>query len=458
MAKADTVYSLFGMKSPQQVAREQMLSSQKLLQSQTDPYARLGTALGMGLGRMFGGANKEMATAIAGDKAYKETTSKLSDFEKEAEAEAESRGLPKLTEPQILDRKASDLELLADKFLQAGQPSNVVENMKNQALQLRMTAAQKQRELVEFDQKTQKFDMDMQVGQARLDDLSKKGKLTSKDLAELQLKSTPESYQAWLQGTGTLVPNPRALSNPQIPDAIEIWEYMQNLPSDEARQEFLLSTRSAGAYIKDAGNALVFMNPLNPSQEVGRIQKGLPPQDEPAVRGQQEAAKTAGRELTESQLNAGGQLDSLNRFTKIVNDVRKHPGKERGTGWGAKTPDITPQASAFTKKVQQLKDNAFLNQIPILKGMGALSNAEGDALRASFSYIDQVLPTAEFDAELTNIQNIIGTIENRIKNKQFLTVEEVLQRPYRGDGATQARNGVRTGTTSSGVPYTVEEE
>ena len=63
MAKADTVYSLFGMKSPQQVAREQMLSSQKLLQSQTDPYARLGTALGVGLGRMFGGANTELEKA-----------------------------------------------------------------------------------------------------------------------------------------------------------------------------------------------------------------------------------------------------------------------------------------------------------------------------------------------------------------------------------------------------------
>lgn len=63
MAKADTVYSLFGMKSPQQVAREQMLASQKLLQAQQDPYARLGTALGMGLGRMFGGANTELEKA-----------------------------------------------------------------------------------------------------------------------------------------------------------------------------------------------------------------------------------------------------------------------------------------------------------------------------------------------------------------------------------------------------------
>ena len=60
MAKADTVYSLFGMKSPQQVAREQMLASQTLLQSQRDPYARLGTALGLGLSRMFGGTSPEM--------------------------------------------------------------------------------------------------------------------------------------------------------------------------------------------------------------------------------------------------------------------------------------------------------------------------------------------------------------------------------------------------------------
>ena len=122
-------------------------------------------------------------------------------------------------------------------------------------------------------------------------------------------------------------------------------------------------------------------------------------------------------------------------------------------------PSVQPQAKAFDLKVTQLKDNAFLNQIPQLKGMGALSNAEGDALRASFTYLNTLLPTTEFDAELDNIDSIIRTMRNRLNTKKFLTPEEVINRPYQADGATTARTGnVRTGTTSTGVSYQEEEE
>jgi len=59
MAKADTVYSLFGMKTPQQVARERIAEQQKYIFSQQDPFARAGSAIGVGLARLFGGPSAE---------------------------------------------------------------------------------------------------------------------------------------------------------------------------------------------------------------------------------------------------------------------------------------------------------------------------------------------------------------------------------------------------------------
>lgn len=59
MAKGDTVYSLFGMKTPQQVAQERLAEQQKFIFSQQDPYQRAGAALGIGLRRLFGGKSAE---------------------------------------------------------------------------------------------------------------------------------------------------------------------------------------------------------------------------------------------------------------------------------------------------------------------------------------------------------------------------------------------------------------
>ena len=59
MAKADSVYSLFGMKTPDQVARERLAEQQKFIFSQQDPYQRAGAAIGIGLNRLFGGPSAE---------------------------------------------------------------------------------------------------------------------------------------------------------------------------------------------------------------------------------------------------------------------------------------------------------------------------------------------------------------------------------------------------------------
>jgi|DEB0MinimDraft_6_1074348.scaffolds.fasta_scaffold01324_5 hypothetical protein len=67
MAKADTVYSMFGMETPQQVAARRLKEQTTLMsQYQRDPFQSAGAAIGLGLMRLFGPEDQQMARAIQG--------------------------------------------------------------------------------------------------------------------------------------------------------------------------------------------------------------------------------------------------------------------------------------------------------------------------------------------------------------------------------------------------------
>ena len=66
MAKGDTVYSLFGMKTPQQVAAEERERAMKYMTGQRTGYQQAGAGLGLLLGSLFGDS-KEMQRAQQGE-------------------------------------------------------------------------------------------------------------------------------------------------------------------------------------------------------------------------------------------------------------------------------------------------------------------------------------------------------------------------------------------------------
>jgi len=67
MAKADTVYSLFGMETPQQVAARRLKEQTALMAPyQRDPFQSAGAAIGMGLMRLFGPEDQQMARSQRG--------------------------------------------------------------------------------------------------------------------------------------------------------------------------------------------------------------------------------------------------------------------------------------------------------------------------------------------------------------------------------------------------------
>ena len=62
MATRNEVLTLFGA-TPQQIAEKQRREQAAIVLSQQDPYAKVGTAIGVGLGRLFGGKSAEVTEA-----------------------------------------------------------------------------------------------------------------------------------------------------------------------------------------------------------------------------------------------------------------------------------------------------------------------------------------------------------------------------------------------------------
>lgn len=438
MAKADTVYSLFGMKTPQQVAQEQLQRQQAFItRSARDPYQLAGASLGVALGRLFGGPSKEMEQAQEAE----EVMQNFNEFGAEVEKEAAERGMAPLDEVQMLNKRANELDAMADRFSALGQPQDVVQNMSNEALKTRFLALDKQRETQKFERDTAKYELDMQVAKERLEQLQDRDKLTPLQQAEIQLKATPESYQAWLKGEGPLVPNPKMSGD--VNKVIETFEYYINLPPEKQKQ-FLMVKRAVP--IVDTGASVSFRNPADPTQEVLNIPKEIPPAQTPEAKAAVAEAEVTAQAVTKDKLAAPGQIMALDMFDTQLADLAGHPGFQNAFGFGGAQLSSIPGSPAFgaASLLEQVKGSAFLNAIPQMKGLGALSDAEGRAITQSVTRLQQGLAPEEARGEITKMRLLLGQQRSRIENKQFLTPEQVRNMPLSIPQLTQRTAG---GTT-----------
>jgi hypothetical protein len=88
MAKPDSVYSLFGMKTPQQVAAEEYRRAFSL-RTPRDPYQALGQGMGELFGTLFRGESEEMKRAKAGEEIIESTSREFADIQEQERQRAE---------------------------------------------------------------------------------------------------------------------------------------------------------------------------------------------------------------------------------------------------------------------------------------------------------------------------------------------------------------------------------
>ena len=308
-----------------------------------------------------------------------------------------------------------------------------------------MAALSKQREAETFKQTQVKNELDIEYTKARIDELQDKDKLSPAELAEIQLKSTPDSYQKWLKGTGTLVPNPKASSS-KIPAAIQEYEYFTQLPSDEARTNFLNIKRSG--VVRDMGDRFAFFSPTEPGKEVASVKKEIPPEQQPQAVTERKIAEGVGEDISESRVKAPGQLMQMAEYDAQLQDLLENPGSPAIFGFGGETRAGIAGTDAFgaASKLEQVQGSAFLSAVPQMKGLGALSDAEGRAITASVNALKIGLPWEQAQKEIAKVRTLLARGQERIKENQLLTPDQVLNNAL---GLTEER------TTSGGIRYKI---
>ena len=468
MAKPDSIYSMFGMKTPQQVMDEEFARKFKYMQGQRSGYQQAGAGIGLLLGSLFGGKSAQLQQAEDRDQAYSDVERRLAEKERNVQtAEAQSMvqdltpenlGAALRTERRVaerqdpfnqevaeLNKRAERYDLLAEQFSALGQPASYVDGLKNASLQTRMAALSKQREAETFKQTQVKNELDIEYTKARIDELQDKDKLSPAELAEIQLKSTPDSYQKWLKGTGTLVPNPKASSS-KIPAAIQEYEYFTQLPTDEARTNFLNIKRSG--VVRDMGDRFAFFSPTEPGKEVASVKKEIPPEQQPQAVTERKIAEGVGEDISESRVKAPGQLMQMAEYDAQLQDLLENPGSPAIFGFGGETRAGIAGTDAFgaASKLEQVQGSAFLSAVPQMKGLGALSDAEGRAITASVNALKIGLPWEQAQKEIAKVRTLLARGQERIKENQLLTPEQVLNNAL---GLTEER------TTSGGIRYKI---
>lgn len=87
-----------------------------------------------------------------------------------------------------------------------------------------------------------------------------------------------------------------------------------------------------------------------------------------------------------------------------ANTIFSHPGKNIGTGITSGISAIPgTDARGFKANLDTFKAQTFIPMVSALKGMGALSDAEGKKLAESVGALDPGMKTSEFNASLKNI-------------------------------------------------------
>lgn len=102
----------------------------------------------------------------------------------------------------------------------------------------------------------------------------------------------------------------------------------------------------------------------------------------------------------------------LNTVARIENDPKLD--SVVGTVQGRMDAYVDDEAAATIRLIENLGSQAFMAMIPGLKGMGALSNAEGDKLGASLQNLSRVTSEKAFRANLNEVKRLMG------KSRQFL--------------------------------------
>lgn len=122
-------------------------------------------------------------------------------------------------------------------------------------------------------------------------------------------------------------------------------------------------------------------------------------------------------EMEEKKEEAEGKdaqaVEQIDETINLLDRMLDHPGLDSATGLTSPLSNIPgTSARGFRALFETLKGQQFLNEVQALKGMGQLSNSEGDKLAAAAASLDLGMPTDEFISEVRRIRSTLERARN----------------------------------------------
>lgn len=116
------------------------------------------------------------------------------------------------------------------------------------------------------------------------------------------------------------------------------------------------------------------------------------------------------------EAQAAGRVASFDSAIDTLDVIAKHPGKKDVVGaltGGVMSVIPGTDAAGFASQLETFKSQTFIPMVSQLKGMGALSDAEGKKLTAAVGALDPKMKKSEFDAQVVKIKSDLEAAKAR---------------------------------------------
>lgn len=161
-------------------------------------------------------------------------------------------------------------------------------------------------------------------------------------------------------------------------------------------------------------------------------------------------------------------LDAFNRAISTADRLKTHPGLGAAVGsgfdpqsFGSYNPFTGKalggtNAAGFESELESMKAQVFLPMVQSMKGMGALSNAEGEKLTAAIGSLNPNMPEEQFKASLDRIMGDLKTYRDRGAPQANPETQNIAASVAEGNRYANDGTGVKTG--NNGFDKYVTEE
>lgn len=174
-------------------------------------------------------------------------------------------------------------------------------------------------------------------------------------------------------------------------------------------------------------------------RQIGRETNEIKRQD--LQQKQEEARTRASQAQADRQAMARGAVDTFNTALQSLSELEASPGLSKAVGIKSAFPTIPgSDAANFEARLDTFKAQTFLPMVQSMKGMGALSDAEGKKLTDAVGALHPSMSESAFRASM-------GRIRRELEGKLYAVKRQF---DYQ-DPAPQERQQASSGSSPSGI-------